>query len=183
MAAALLRRELQKHPIDVQVESFGLDALDGDGAAAHAVTVMKEYGYDLSGHQSRRLRSASEAHLILTMTANHKRRVLETFPDVADRLYTFKEYAAEDAEVGRVGRACVTEWQASQAGLGGGTVPGSTGNPDRITGLWSRLAEYDVPDPYGGSIETYRRCARELERTVRAIAQRIVSEFSGGERP
>ena len=74
MAEALCRRIAQQvEATEIQATSAGVDAPAGMGASAHAVTVMREMGIDLSNHRARQLNaeSAHGVHLILAMTPKH----------------------------------------------------------------------------------------------------------------
>lgn len=75
MAAALLRRELDKagRP-DIRVESAGL-AADGSPATPQAVAVMAEWGVDISAHRSRPVTAEllQNADRVLVMTPAHQR--------------------------------------------------------------------------------------------------------------
>ena len=87
MAAALLRRELDRvgRP-DVQVESAGL-AADGSPATPQAVEVMAEWGIDIAAHRSRPLTAEllQQADAVLVMTPAH-RQVLLSVGMPADRV-------------------------------------------------------------------------------------------------
>lgn len=103
LAAALFRKALQPLPGagSVEVASAGLSALDGEPASQHAREVAREWGVDLEGHRSRRASREllAEAGLVLTMTAEHKRRVLELAPEAAGRVFTLGEYAGRPGDV------------------------------------------------------------------------------------
>jgi len=98
MAEALLKERIRRDPslqeIELVVHSAGLDAIEGEPAAEGAVRVLKERAVSLEDHTAKRF---GEEHLgydlILTMTEAHKTRILLTFPEVAAKLYTLKEYA------------------------------------------------------------------------------------------
>lgn len=79
----------------IEVSSAGLDAFPGAAASRQACAVLKEEGIDLSGHRARQLNEemVRQADLILTMTAAQKRRLLELFPEAADRIFILKEFA------------------------------------------------------------------------------------------
>lgn len=78
----------------VTVQSAGLSAMPGGGAACEAIDVMQEMGLDLSAHESRPLndRLVRFADVIWTMTRMHRQSVLARWPDAASRT----ELLAED---------------------------------------------------------------------------------------
>lgn len=96
MAEALLRRRLEELRIaGVAVGSAGLAAFPGDPATPEAVEVLGELQIDHSGHRSRQLTLdlLREADLVLTMETRHKRAILQHLPEVADKVYTLREFA------------------------------------------------------------------------------------------
>ena len=103
LAAAFFRKALQGRAGlgSVQVGSAGLCAVDGEPASRQARDVAREWGLDLEAHRSRRASREllAGARLILTMTADHKRRVLETAPETAGRVFTLGEYAGMPGDV------------------------------------------------------------------------------------
>lgn len=107
---------------DIQVESAGLAAWEGEPATAQAVQVLKEKGIDLTSHQARLARREilASADWIIPMTGAHEVQLKGAFPEFA-------------AKIKRLGR-----W----AGDG---------------------KDQDIPDPWGGSVERYRRCAEDME--------------------
>ncbi|MBQ7718479.1 MAG: low molecular weight protein arginine phosphatase [Clostridia bacterium] len=67
----------------------------GAGASEESILVMREMGYDISGHISQRLtqKEIETADLILTMTLNHKRIICTAVPEAKDKVFTLCEYA------------------------------------------------------------------------------------------
>ncbi len=98
MAAALLRKKTNAHT----VSSAGLSVLYPAPAAENAVTVMAEYGLDISSHRSRQLtdKMVQDADVILTMTNGHKSILDTLFPSAHDKTFTLGAYAgcAEDVD-------------------------------------------------------------------------------------
>jgi len=75
--------------------SAGLAAFDGDPASADSINILKSiWDIDISTHCSRHISEddTGSAHLILTMTRNHKNAILELFPDAGFKVYTLKEF-------------------------------------------------------------------------------------------
>lgn len=91
MAEALLRQKNDAHT----VSSAGLSVFSAAPAAENAITVMQEYGADLSAHRARQLtvEAVQNADLILTMTAGHKAVLCTLFPNAAPKTRTLGEYA------------------------------------------------------------------------------------------
>jgi len=137
MAEALFRRAAagfgEGFP---EARSAGTAAREGDEASPRAREVMAEREIDLSGHRARLLtrEMVEEADLVLTMTRQHKRALLELVPEAEGKVYTLKEFLARE--------------------------------------------DPDIPDPFGGSVEEYRRVAHELEEALEELARRLAGPGS-----
>jgi protein-tyrosine phosphatase len=97
MAEAMLKEKLKGLDLDIRVMSAGTAVFREDTASRHAIKVMGERGIDLSGHRSKPVneRVLEQADLILTMTQNHKRTVLDIAPHLKGKVFTLKEYVLE----------------------------------------------------------------------------------------
>lgn len=96
MAEAILKDMLDKNDIkNVEVQSAGIYASEGQRASSEAVEVLKIEGIDLSGHNSKQVKQnvVLDSDLILTMTKGHKEMLLKYFPNSKEKVYTLKEYA------------------------------------------------------------------------------------------
>ncbi|MHB1043519.1 MAG: low molecular weight protein arginine phosphatase [Eubacteriales bacterium] len=102
MAQALARKILADVPgaPEIEVASAGLAAEIG-GASPNAVAAMAEMGIDISSHRPRDLGfgDVTAAGLVLTMTPNHKKYVLELVPGADRKVFTLGEYAGENIAV------------------------------------------------------------------------------------
>lgn len=85
---------------DMKVISRGLVVLFGEPINPKAEIVLNKHDLESNNHISRGLKQSDidENSLILTMTANQKKKVMETFPELAD-VYTIKEFAGEIGDV------------------------------------------------------------------------------------
>jgi protein-tyrosine-phosphatase len=96
MAEALMRHMLDKEGLSCSyyVSSAGTGAYPGMPASYNAVQALKAEGIDLSQHCSSAVGddAIDSAELILTMTASHKRRMLQLRPDASSKIYTLTEY-------------------------------------------------------------------------------------------
>jgi len=118
MAEGLAREILGS---DIQVESAGLAAWEGETASVQAVQVLKEKGIDLTSHQARLVRREilATADWIIPMTGAHEMQLKEAFPEFAPKI--------------------------------------------KRLGSWVRERSHqDISDPWGGSVERYRRCAEDM---------------------
>lgn len=100
MAAALLNKILREKGLDPQqyrIATAGLSAAPGWPASPEAVHALHLEGLDISGHRSRVLDEAmvEEADVVLTMTANHRRRILEQYMQPGDKVFTLAGFAGD----------------------------------------------------------------------------------------
>jgi protein-tyrosine phosphatase len=97
MAEALFKKLLEREKETfghVRVLSAGTCAEKGSKASRQAQEVMAEKDISLKNHISTPLTKdlIAQADLILTMTMNHKKFVLELQPTAEKKVYTLKEY-------------------------------------------------------------------------------------------
>lgn len=85
---------------NMKVCSRGLVVLFSEPLNPKADIVLKKHDLELDNHVAKGLKASDieENTLILTMTANQKKKVTEIFPEVKD-VYTIKEFAGEIGEV------------------------------------------------------------------------------------
>ena len=97
MAEAMLKK---KYADKAEVCSRGLMA-SGLPASEESVEVMREMGYDISEHVSRRItpEEIKKADLILTMTQSHKDILLAAVPEAMGKIFTLCEYAKIGGEI------------------------------------------------------------------------------------
>lgn len=85
---------------DIKVISRGVVVLFGEPINPKAEIVLNKHDLESNNHISRGLKQSDidENSLLLTMTANQKKKVMENFPDVKD-VYTIKEFTGEIGDV------------------------------------------------------------------------------------
>ena len=97
IAEALCKRMLEERNMDNDYSccSAGVYAFEGDNASYEAVLVAKQESLDISNHYARTLNHdmVKNAYIILTMTINHKRMILDVYPEAQDKVFTLKEFA------------------------------------------------------------------------------------------
>ncbi len=84
-------------PFIITASSAGLSAAEGEKASTYSRLLMKEEGIeDLEHHKARLIsqRMVNDTDLILVMTRDHKKQLLELFPDLTGKSFTLKEYTA-----------------------------------------------------------------------------------------
>jgi len=67
---------------------------------ANAATLLMQRGLDVSAHQAAPLTPNDVRHsdLILTMTAKHKSKVIEQYPEAKAKIFTIAEYATGESK-------------------------------------------------------------------------------------
>ncbi|NEW08915.1 low molecular weight protein arginine phosphatase [Paenibacillus sp. SYP-B3998] len=173
LAEGLLRIRVHKEGLVAEIRSAGVSAVTGGPISRNSASILKEAGFE--EQISSLAIQASEvnwADLILTMTIGHKRAVIQHFPDAIDKTFTLKEYVEDDPRTLQAiaeREQLVTELQLKQALAQ--TV--SVEERSRILTLENSIPDYDISDPYGGSIEIYRQTAKEIGRSLDKLVQKL----------
>ncbi|MBL3593792.1 MAG: low molecular weight protein arginine phosphatase [Synergistaceae bacterium] len=161
MAEAMARSFLRREGKDCfwSVASAGLAAFPGDEAAAEARDVMAARGLSLDGHRSRRLSvyDVDEARWILTMTFAQRQAVRGLYPEAERRIRLLAEAASDEAAsvLARYDEALSQEDRAGASRL-------------------AAAAEvYDIPDPFGGAVDSYRFVASRLESLLDLLVKKL----------
>jgi len=178
MAEGLLLKLAGRRGLNMEARSAGTAAMDGIPISGHAASILQETGAVPNSQGSKTLtpQLVSWADLILTMTMNHKKHVLQRYPAAIDKIYTLKEYAGSDdqetnailAELERL----TSELQISKAL----NQPVTHEQQMRLFELEAQLPNYDIADPFGGNLDAYRYSAEEIETAIR----KIVDKLAGG---
>ncbi|SFS34657.1 low molecular weight protein arginine phosphatase [Marininema halotolerans] len=183
MAAAMFEKMAEEAGYDVNVRSAGVSAFPGGTASEHAIKVLRGRGIDGTLHRSSPLTRewVEWADHIFTMTRDHRRMVVYTFPEAADKADTLKGYVQGSTSVSRLDQL-VAEFEAKRALLTNSNL--AQGSPERmqmevevkrleesLQKEWRRSAamEGDIVDPFGGNLTEYRRCAEEIEKLLLQI--------------
>ncbi|MEG6585176.1 low molecular weight protein arginine phosphatase [Dendrosporobacter sp. 1207_IL3150] len=103
MAEALLREKIRQNGLldKILVLSAGVAAGGEFPASAGAVMAMRIKSIDVTKHYSRQLQPeyVEAADLVLTMTENHKRAILNYLPAARNKVYTLAEFAGGSSQV------------------------------------------------------------------------------------
>jgi len=173
MAEAMLRRMAALRGITVAVRSAGISTIDGLPVSAQAVETLRQRDIE---HKSTSLALTSEAvgwaDIILTMTVNHKRGLLQWHPEAVDKIYTLKEYANQDAQV----LADIEELEQLYTELHMKQALGqqlTTGERRRLLELERRIPSFDIVDPFGGSLAIYSSSANEIEDALVKLLDKL----------
>ena len=93
MAEALLKNKTK----DIEVRSAGIHAFPGCSASLNAIEALKSKGISLE-HESQPLSQEllEWSSVILTMTNQHKQVILNSLPELKDKICTLFEFANEN---------------------------------------------------------------------------------------
>ena len=94
IAEGLLKRQLEDRGVSgVTVHSAGVSGLEGYPADPEAVRTSAEQGVDISSHRARRVtaKMIESADLVLTMTADQRKKATRLVPGAKERMFTLKE--------------------------------------------------------------------------------------------
>jgi len=174
MAEALFRHMANERGLDVEVKSAGVAAFDGQAISAHAKNVLTQRGVDVQDFRSTSLDEdlVNWADLILTMTSQHKRMLLEAFPSAVDKTYALKEYADTDGETEKLHaerESLIAELQI-QMSL---DQPIGQELQTKLAALEQKLPRLDISDPIGGDLSLYEQTASEIEAALRVVLHRL----------
>ncbi|MCW3815129.1 low molecular weight phosphatase family protein [Micromonospora sp. DR5-3] len=159
MAEFLARRLLRDVP--VTVASAGIDAVDGAPMHPYAVAVAAGTGADPAAFRARRLRPEHLTGATLVLAATRRQRSVCTAlaPAALHRTFTLRQFArlAAAAEVPATRGGSTIRAAVAAAARARGRLQPATPDAD------------DLRDPIGGSPVDFRRCAEEIERSIRPV--------------
>ncbi|MEO3947206.1 low molecular weight protein arginine phosphatase [Gorillibacterium sp. CAU 1737] len=174
MAEGLLRKMALEAGLSIEVKSAGVAAMEGSSISSHSQRVLADKGVRERLHsQPVRESLVTEADLILTMTARHKNQVLSRFPSAQGKIFTLLEYAGCEREEEGADRELVE--LVTKHSLGQHLSEAERG---RVRFLESLVQEQDISDPFGGTLEDYRICARDIEGALARLIERLKQEES-----
>jgi protein-tyrosine phosphatase len=165
---------------DVQVESAGTGALVGSVVPEQAQRLAATRGIDASAHRARQIDVGMirGADLIVAMSRDHRRLIVETLPASMRRAFTLRELAriADELEHGLPDAVTTAGARTPEDGMRAavsyaaalrGTVP-PPASPE----------EFDIVDPYRRPDEVYALSFEELS----PAADRVAAFLAAGAR-
>lgn len=194
LAEALLK---EKRP-DLEVKSAGVNALPGMNASEGTIEVLAEKGVSLK-HVSSQVDQEllNWADLVLTLTESHKTTLIKQFPAFVDKIHTLKEYAFGEEveeiiqqlqyhyaqlevkqaqflqdhkdEIEQLNKRYDNEAKAQLDNLTNTLQQLLKTDREEIARLEKLLPSFDVLDPFGGSVNVYRKTAKEIEEAIDKI--------------
>jgi protein-tyrosine-phosphatase len=177
MAEGILRRMLDDQGLrHVEVRSAGVAATDGAPVSRQVAAILQEKGFtDNLTSSSLTGELLNWADIVLTMTSGHKQHAIQRFPEFVDKVYTLKEFVDEDPRT--ADKLAELEELAAEVqvklALG---QPVTHAEMERIQALQQELPDYDIADPFGGSLCQYKECAEEIQNSVAKIVRKLKSD-------
>lgn len=131
-----------------QVVSAGTYGQEGSGATEGSVVAGREIGLDLAAHRARRIRPADidAADLVLAMEREHRDAIVWAVPDARDRTFTLKELVRLLERAPLLGDLEARVVESARRRMAA-----------EVDG------DLDVADPYGDTLDAYRRIAAEID--------------------
>jgi protein-tyrosine-phosphatase len=173
MAAGFLRQMAEQTGIAVDVHSAGLSASQGAPISRHSASILQHKGISLQHtSQPATAKLVTWADLIFTMTVNHKRALIQGFPHALDKIHLLKEYVEDDPKV----LATIAESESLFSELEMKRVLSHAITAEERQRLWeleNQLPNYDIFDPFGGSLADYEQCAMELELQIGKLVRKL----------
>ncbi|MNO27394.1 Low molecular weight protein-tyrosine-phosphatase YwlE [compost metagenome] len=173
MAEGMLRKLARERGLSVEVRSAGVAATEGSSMSYHAEAVLKDQGIKDSITSTLLGAELTDwADLILTLTESHKRQVLFTFPQAAEKVYALKEFVEDNETV-------LADQEELQQLIADVELERALGKPQneakirRINEIARRLPVYDISDPFGGSRDVYDRTAAEIRVALSKLLDKL----------
>jgi protein-tyrosine phosphatase len=169
IATAWGRALLGSRAGEVRIASAGTAAADGIDMDADSAAVLSALGGDPHGFTSRALRSemAESADLVITMTREQRRKVLQRAPRAMRRTFTLREAAdlLARADVEGIGDLPPRERARELAGRL------NAGRAQRPSG-----ADDDIADPIGRPLEVHREVGDAIAGALRPLVELLFQD-------
>lgn len=163
----------------IDVKSAGVAAAEGVPVSKHAAKVLGSKSCSCD-NRSKPLTASlvNWADLILTMSSEHKRHVIQRFPEAMEKTETLKEYV-HGADEGAQAKIMEMESLLTDLQLKAALAqPVTEEERTRLLTLERELPNPNIADPYGGTLEVYERCASEIEQCLIRLLDRLQEDAS-----
>ncbi|MBP1992578.1 low molecular weight protein arginine phosphatase [Paenibacillus eucommiae] len=175
IAEGMLRMMLQRERFAAEVRSAGVSAFNGGSISSNSAALLQEAGFNERLVSSALSTDEVEwADLILTMTVSHKGVIIQRYPYAIDKTFTLKEYAEDDPAV--LANIEEREQLAAELQMKQALSQFITAEErSRMMKLSGSLPDYDISDPFGGSLDIYRKTAAEIEYYLKKLVFKLLS--------
>jgi protein-tyrosine-phosphatase len=179
LAEGMLRMMAQREQAQLEVRSAGVSAVDGAPISRNSGTILQELGFQgIMRSNTLAEENMNWAHVILTMTVNHKRTVIQRHPDAVDKVFTLKEFVEDDPHI--LAAIQQREQLAAEIQMKSAlSQPISSEELSLIRRLEDAVPDYDISDPFGGSLDSYRVTASEIEQSLTKLLHKLRNGKSG----
>lgn len=101
MAELIMKAIAEEEEFEVDVDSAGIFAAEGSPMSMHAAAELQDRGISTISKRSKRVNRAliEESDLVLCMGDGHRRMLVESYPQEADKIKTLPEYVGENRDV------------------------------------------------------------------------------------
>ncbi|MDX8047726.1 low molecular weight protein arginine phosphatase [Gracilibacillus sp. S3-1-1] len=162
---------IMKHKTTHNVQSAGIFAGIGMIASEGTREVLRQEGIDVDhASQPVTVELMSWADLILTMTAQHRDFLKQSYPDDIAKIFTLKEFANPEYE------QAWQELKAAYSELEQAKLRGDkqvTLIEDKIRHLEQTIQHVDISDPFGGNYMTYQKTYEEIENYLALLIEKV----------
>ncbi|MBN6205848.1 low molecular weight protein arginine phosphatase [Ralstonia pickettii] len=184
MAEALLKERYPK----AHVQSAGIFANTGSQASSNAIKALQEKNISINHHSQPITNELLDwADLVLTMTTNHKQLLVMEYPDQQEKYFTLKEYVADADQASwqqfiaartafeekrqrfiQENQQKYKEKQLNQA-----LQDYLQMDYEKLQEMESKVINYDISDPFGGTLSIYRETLEELDRNIQRLINKM----------
>lgn len=192
MAEALLKHHAQQQ---CQVASAGMLAGDGGRPSSETVEVLKERGIIYDGSTTALCAALIDwADIVLAMTQGHKDMIQQQYPSTTSKVFTLREYVRVGEETAAIEETLKShyaelEWQqATQRRMQNQSH--TEQDQSQIAAVQTKIAHLqsqindletqqynnNVADPFGSSLDEYRKIREELTTLIKQLWQKIRKE-------
>lgn len=173
MAEALFRDLARKHGLEVDIRSAGVSAIDGLPISHYSAQILRDKQIEANLTSCAITKELVDwADLILTMTTNHKKALHQWDASSIDKTYTLKEYIASDDTLPNNIQLLDQLYSELQLKVALGE-PVTIQERRRLLELEREFPGFDISDPFGGSLQTYRETATEIEAALAKLVARL----------
>ena len=139
---------------EMTVTTAGTHVVEGQPISWRTRDALADVGLRADGHRGRQLRDAdvAAADLIVGFEAAHVAWVRRNYPEAAAKTATLKYLVDHLPAAGGT-----PAWRIAQLGLDAVVLE----------------RQEDVDDPAGGDVDSYKACARDVDRLVRDLLPRL----------
>lgn len=180
MAESILKDMAARAGLSMEVRSAGVGAVDGYPPSPNAAKVLAKRKLPEAG-PSRSLNgeSVAWADLILAMTESHKQAIVQRHPEAVGKTYTLKEFALQgDPRMDDIAEA-ERLYSEMQIRIATGRQLDEA-DRERLMALQRDLPDFDIADPFGGSLEMYERSAEEIQAALRRVVDLLAGSDGAG---